>query len=432
VTTAVVDISRAWPSTEENLVSKAREFAEQASGQSPLMVILGFDHHRDVIGELDDRTTFRSLGASLPEEAVVVRLAEVLKDLAADGPGKVIVFSFHPQVIGKLGELAEVDMDFEVQSLNGFVRKPAAAVGWPQNFVPLDAAIELLSAALRKHGKTSPANWVHKTSLRQLLTLEDPRFAKGSSPASETPKLITILLDEATSRGVVRSEGKDPQVRVWAPGSVVVPKQATQSGIDQVGEPETRSQHFIRSLKESEFGPFADLRLKVYDAIEYTLKESPGLNETELLRRAVEKVRVDGPAEFVRPDRSIPRDKFPWKKLRDFVRKLLRCRPVLLGEDGTPFVPSWQTLSTPVYGLALDWQLQLEGELMIKLISCCDDIRYDDVEDLVGALLATRNSENTQRIQHVLGDLMAKNRVGFDPETESLRVIRIHPEPVTA
>lgn len=419
--TALVDISRSWPSTETDIIDHTRTFATQRFGEPVDVVVLGFDHHSAAIGELGERTTFRSLGATLPEEAVVAAVAEVLGTLE----GEVTVFSFHPQVIAKHGELAAMADRFEAQSLTGLLPKAKAAGGWPEGFVPLGDAIRMLVRGLLKNGRTSPANAEPKTSLRHLLELEDQRFAKGSSPAAQTPRLITILLDEAVARGQVRCVGVNPQVSVWVPQQAVQPGAAAASAGDESEPGETRSQRFIRCLKDGGFGPFSDLRLKVYESVEFVLKENAGgLNESELIKRAVDRVRVDGPGEFLRRDRVIPRDQFPWRKLREFLSKLLRRQAVLIGPDGAAFTPSFVTVSRPVHGLEQDWRLRLEGELLVELVRHCDDIGYGDLDDLVGALLADRSSENTRWVEGVIGYLMDAGRLEQDGETGFLCLTR--------
>lgn len=411
MTTVVVDISRAWPSTESKLITKAHE---QHNDEATKLVVVGFDHQRPASDTPGVTARFESLGAALPPGQIVERIAALISSFQ----DRVVVFSFHPEVIGRQGDLSSVA--FEAESLNQFTERPTTKVSWPADFVRLPEAVDLLSDALRARGHTSSERAASKTSLRDLLIAKDQRFDKSHSAAAATPGLITLLLEEATKRGLVECQGREPRVQVWlsehAPGSArsAVPPRGRE-------EERTRSGLFRLLLKDAEFGPFAQTRERIYDAIEHLSKEGPGMfSESELINRAMTKARTEAP-EMLGPD--LPRDEYPWNRLRVFVRRLLSLSPVLMDEDGTSFRPSWQTMSTPVHGLASDWRLHLESELVFQLIRLCDDICYEDIEDIAGALLGRRDSAQINEIQVSLTRLMDEGRVVIDDTTQALRVL---------
>lgn len=418
--TAVVDVSRAWPSTEESMIKDAREFMEDATAS---VIVCGFDHQRAALNGYEGR--FESFGTTLPAAQIAERLALVLGELADCGPERVVLFSFHSEVLGKEGPLAQVPMEYEVQSLNTFVRKQAGAGTWPANYVDLDVAVDTLVRALRKHGHTSRGQATLKQTVRSYLMLEDQRFDKRSSPAAATQGLISILVSEAASRGVIVAEGKEPRVRVWTT-QPATPAEAASQPVDERGDEPTRSGSFRSSLKEQGLGPFAGIRLKVYDAIEYLVNENSGVySERMLIPRAVEKVRLEAPESFGtrRNGETLSKDEFPWKRLGDFIGKLLRLCPVLLGPDGNQFTPSWGTMGLSIHGLSSNWRLRLEAELVFALVERWDDLKYEDIEELAGALLGSRESEDQRKIQDILEFLMEDGRVAVDAATDSLRTV---------
>jgi hypothetical protein len=422
---AIIDITRAWPASEQEIVDKVVDSNDR---QYSVVEVVGFDHQENAVTTTETRH-FRKLGPPIPEAEIVEQIAQIVQNFHEQNPeGSIDLFSFHPQVVAATGRLAGPDVPLSAHSISAPLKKGQMSENkadsrWPGEFVPIDDAVALLARILKENGHTSSSKSILKTNVRKLLQAADRRFGKQHSPAAATPGLISILLDAARDRGAIQLEGSDPRVRVWLrPGPAIDVEKGPYT--DPEARTKTRSQEFVGILMESGYGPFSDMRLKLYEKVQEIVDDRKGsVNQNELIRQAVDNVRDEAPQFFTRPKREpLPKDEFPWRKLRDFTTRLLSDTPVLLKEDMTPFTPSWATAFTKIFGLVDDWQLELESALMLELVKRCPNIESREIEDLAGALLADRSQEGISRVEQVLSRLFGNKRLASDPNSDYLQV----------
>ncbi|WP_162908223.1 hypothetical protein [Allorhizocola rhizosphaerae] len=382
------------------------------------MLVIGFDYQRGAIGETGGYR-FVGIGDPQAESVVAERIAKLVQEQAEAGSEPVVLYSFHPLVLALCDNLAGQGHSVSGRNLTEFSRSKAAVdtkatSRWPADFMQIDEALAVLVTVLQEKGHVGRDKPVFKTEIRKLLQRADIRFDKNHSKASGSQNLISELVNQAAARGLIDVAGKEPRIVLWLrePKSVQA----------EIGEERTPSQEYVNILMSSGLGPFADFRTQLYDMIELTVHDNAGkLGRTELVKRAVAGVREQAPDLLLRPRRKpIPRDSYPWNKLRVFAGELLEKVPVLLNEAGQPFCASWGTAFDKVHGLTEDWRNQLESFLVLELVRKGAVIRSGQAEDLAGALFANRSEESVVRVEEILQPLFEKGRLRFDPDTDTL------------
>jgi hypothetical protein len=409
-------------------------------------IVVGFDGQLATLGGIVGMVDFRSAGAWAAEADI----ARLLAGLARSVPPftRCKIYSFHPTVLTRQGDLALLDGRTDVLPLRNYIRSPAASQGataWPDALMPLDEALRLLVQALQESNATAD-HPVPKTDIRQLLSRKDHRLLKTSSPMAAQPGLITVLLNKAVESGLVQLSGIDPRVQVSlssegtvAPTAAQAPHETTFTAA-QVGtvsgqvttmipttEEEGRSKLFQTILRKSDFGIFPEVRSQFYAHILEIARDREGLPITarEITREAAALCRTDAPAVFEgRKKGDLSKEKYPWRKLEEFGMRAMARAGMLQGKDGgtapdNPWVLPTSVITTP---LPEDLGIRLDAEMVLEIIRHCSSIGWSDRVELAGAILNGRSEALTDQVEEIIQYLLATGRVEWDQEAEVLKV----------
>jgi hypothetical protein len=179
----------------------------------------------------------------------------------------------------------------------------------------------------------------------------------------------------------------------------------------------SRSDAFLTIWKAANLGPFMTVRVAVYDEIDKSLANGATTTLKALVSDAVKTVRKAGIEES---------PKFPWSRVTQFVESLMRRRPVALS-GGNPVSLSWTNGSIEVTEMIEDWQLMLDGELVLYLVDLGVELRIHDMSDLAGALYAGRTEDDINRAYEVVRRLIKDGLIAEGSPDEPLRRVPATP-----
>lgn len=403
-----------WKESLPDLVGRITELFP-ADDRSVLLLV-----HRDaqvggIAGIPADSVVSITDVAPDEETADVVRArAETFLDRSPDH-AKLHVVTFTPIVRETIQALAASYTQGRLETVlvpppDGFAAKDPAAT-WPSSEMPHAEALNLLEKALRSVGGRT-----YRSNIRPQLTKLDPRFALTSNTWAAGPSIITALLDLGFRRGLIEFEGPDPatqKVRLLKdlsvgdqerPGGSAAATPALKPPATH--DDKTRSEQFVTLLRQRAMGPFMTVRLAVYDAIDGTLSSpSVPLPLREIVSEGVASARelgIESKAEF------------PWSRVKAFVERLLSRVPVAQDSAGASFLFTWQTSGTEVTRFDDDWQLKLDGELVLELLTAGESLDLGDVPDIAGAMFNGRDEEKLERVYRVVETLVAADKVTED------------------
>ncbi|MEU8431795.1 hypothetical protein AB0F18_02610 [Streptomyces sp. NPDC029216] len=461
----IVDTTRAINGT-------AADITNSVLASFPNPERLAFVTRADQDGELDQLPSdaaVKSLPGLPGDLDAAAAVAEFIRGISAELPDVAfIVYSFHRRVLAKDGDLAQLGQLIVTRSLREHVPQRAGQSNsaWPTQLMPLEDALDALEKALRR-GQERPGHRraVLKTELRTLLTMVEPRFDKDMYPLAGTPRLISILLHEAQERGMIRQFGREPQISIalgesvgpstaarpasvpqpeefaiqavapvpapavapsaTAAVTINVPAQAHSSKpvpeLTRVSTTPSRSWEFADVLRQRRLGPYPEVRHILYEEIADVAAlngrtESPVLTVRALARQAVTATRQKAPDHFPRRNGDdLPKDKYDWRGLENFVVQVISRTELTLGSDGKP-LPSdasiWATRQAPVrYPFPENIKITFDAEMIYEVVRTCQDVTPDDIVHLAGALLGGRGVQQTDHVEDVLDYLLQQGRI---------------------
>ncbi|MGH4007671.1 MAG: hypothetical protein ACRDTH_05810 [Pseudonocardiaceae bacterium] len=454
--TLLVDITRSFAGKEETLVSAA--LAKHGQGDHRPIVI-GLDAQRSALEISIELVEFRvAPGAYEPE--VLGFVAEVVHEhLNRDASMRFTIYSYHPMIFTKQGELAGIAEALNINSPLELLRENniGECDRWPAQLMPLEEALHLLRIGLRQAGAST--NPVSKTNVRNILQTHDQRFDKRVNPAARTLNLITMLLEAAQRQGWVQLRGKHPKVDVWLvetsasnevswidrPNTSAdielksneAAREPLSTRMDGAGHdprapkkqpfvPETRSQVFQAALWAG-IGLHADVRELLWDSLEELLKEDPDVRSVgHTIGRAVAIARDRAPTTFPRPKEDFPKEAYPWRKLEGFAVTVCVRAGLIENGDGTIMSPGpfWEVRRGRFTSSPSDWRMRIDAELLLEIIRRCKNVTWDDGPDLAGALFLDRDEQHEHRINHAFEILGARGAIDLDLETGFLSETR--------
>lgn len=454
MTQAIIDITRAYSGSERKIVEKILE--QDGSGFVTKPIVMGLDEQKSTLAGLaGGLVEWRSAGHWAAEHEVNRQIAELAKSIPHV---RLKVYSFHPTIVSRLGDLAVLDGRVETISLRSYV-KNSAAVGteWPHALMPIEEALRILVEALEE-ARATPDNPVAKTDIRQLLARRDQRLAKTSSSLAAMPGLVSILLDKAVAASLVYLTGIDPRVRVHlspksAPqtrttltpreGMLIAPSVSSDGHSAAVAVPSTteeegRSKMFQTILRQSDFGIFPEVRAEFYEQIQLIADENAGtpITARELTRQAATEVRTKAPAVFEGRKRGdLSKEKYPWRKLEEFGMRAMARAGLLQGQDGkiASDVPPLLPKCLIVGPLPTDLGVRLDAELILEIFRRCPNVGWNDRVELAGAIMNGRSEARIDQVEEIIGFLLEAGKAEWDPEAEVFKAKVSYPvQPIQA
>jgi hypothetical protein len=445
VTKAIIDITRANSGTERKLVGEVLEQDSSEFTRRP--VVVGFDGQKAALGGVSGMVEFHPVGTWIPEPEIARIIAGLIRtSITTESQIRCKIYSFHPSILAKQGDLAPFDGAIDVIPLRNFIKNTQnAGTEWPDELMPLDTALGILVQSLETANATADSP-VTKTDIRQLLTVHDRRFSKQAHPMAALPGFITLLLNKGVERGLIQIAGVDPKVKVFLPSKTeglaelaqtkerISPApslgtmDATPAGTMQLNtEDEGRSKLFQTILRRTDFGVFPEVRMQFYSHMQEIANErgAESLTARELTRAAVARTRDGAPPVFEgRKKGDLSKEKYAWRKLEEFGMRAMARAGLLRGDDDktTPDIPWLIPNSIVKTPLPDDLPVRLDAEMILEIIRHCPNIGWDDRIELAGAILNGRSEELTDRIERMILLLMAEQKIDWDQNAEVLRI----------
>lgn len=413
--TRLIDLTSARPGTEEYVLERVLDSIPE--GEPPEVYVLA---NQQATLENVARTrgvVLTAVDDATPETNRVSSIAEGVNRLAAESES-VRVYSFSPHVkhfVLALQRAYPGKLQFEPLARYARADGDARAAGaWEATFMSEEEAGLALARAISNSRSTA----VYKTGLRPLLEMDDARFSKAAGGFPSAPGFISALVGVAESRGLVQTHGAEPRIMVVLTEAGRQLVASASAGADS-GEPDTvegeeksRSSQFADSWRGAGLGSFMTVRRAVYDEIDRALAGGP-----KQLRAL-----VNDSVAAARASRTDIDDKFPWSRVRLFIEEVMRRRPVALSNDG-PVALTWTNGATEIEKMDEDWQLRLDGELVLHLVDDGFDLTIADMADLAGALYNARGEEEMDRTYAVIERLVVDKRLmNVEPQEPLKRV----------
>ncbi|MFF4040672.1 hypothetical protein [Streptomyces sp. NPDC001816] len=422
----VIDLTRAWAGTEGDVLAAVVDQNRLSPGTFKVICLL----RQLPAVQRGAPTTPAADVANVPNftNAVGVEnfVAQQVEQILARGE-TVKILSFHANVKERVLYMnTQYPGRIHFEPLNRYSQGglPGEPLRWDETFMPEEEAVDAVISALAD--APSP---MHKTSLRPRLAARDPRFDKGYSEFTSKAGFVSVLLSLARKRGFVEVIGEEPGqlIALTATGRAALPE-GTATGSRQVGGRGGRvglsrtpsggspahgsrirkSDQFIDILRhEGNFGPFQEVRTAVYQEMEKQVTEHPGeFSVHDLICKAASVTRDTRSNELLHD----PEKPFPWSNVIDFIVRLVNRRAVLIS-DGNLVRHTWTEMAKEVDALDDDWQLKLDGELVLFLLENGTPVSVHDIGDLAGALYNSHNPESRRRVIEVVRLLLEENRV---------------------
>ncbi len=425
----IVDVTRAYPGTEVDIVENLLLDVKRPLDD---LIVLGMARQIELLTGRFPGISHVVVGSLAPNEEVM-RWLRTPGSLPA-GTTRAYVFSFHRDVLNPAHFVGAQGVEYSFQPLNRFAQREEVRHEWPSQMPPIDEAADLLTEIVR-----GARSGIRKTDLRAHLQVREPRFAK-SAPGSDTPGLISMLVQRAVERGGVTVMGTEPNPVILSPEvppspvllaaatsaaappatmSVQSPPAVTHGlttttdtpatvGVSGTESPakekdQSKSRQFISLLRREGLG-YQDARPLLYDQFEEVIKDQPGTPLGEVIDLAMSRTRELWTEAH--GGRS-----FPWKGLRSCFERLLMQAPVALDATEQPVRPTWAGSGVPVVKLTAEWRQHLDGEMVVALVRGGADVRHADARDLAGALLLNRSPESIRYIHRAVKLLLDSGRL---------------------
>lgn len=276
---------------------------------------------------------------------------------------------------------------------------------WPENYISIEDSVQILKDALRSSNRQT-----HKTDIRGLLTLHDERFSKSYSSEASQPGLISLLLKEAESQGAIYIQddlkfNQNPIIKLSDPEHYNTNQHSELLARTEDYEV-SYSQTVIEALSMNNLGPFSRIRHIMYDILtEYINCNKGKLYGFNAIESTIE-ISITKCAEI-----NINPERYPWRKIRSFLYKVLNINSVFIDEHGNNINVSIENANVPIYGVDKDIHKILDASLLSSLLESGIDIDISDIRDLTGALFFDRSEEKQNFVYQILQSMVADELV---------------------
>jgi len=417
VETLLGDVTRANAGTEADLVS--RLVAHRPIGPERLLTVVCRTSQINSVSAAVPTASVFEVDESSDYRTVASVVSNLTRQALQAGATKISVFSFHGVVFDLASRFPPPTTEFLGWKTVPYAHNSQVTSSrweWPQD-LPESEAVEFLKRALKGAGAHGSDTGIRQTNLRYVLEREDDRLKK-THPVGRTQGLISHIVKAAEQRGLLEIKDREtinPLVWLREPAqahSEQVPKPAAATSVAAKLPPkrQSRSQQFINALREANYGPYSDYRLALYSHVRDAVAQANPHGARQLqaiLRDAVERMKAQIAGRYGKQKA----DDFSWRKLHEFLGKLVTRNPVMLDDMLEPTYPSFATLSTQIRELAPRFEIELDGVLVVELVSRVRDISVHDLPQLAGALYMDRTDADVDRISEVVGLLRERGNI---------------------
>lgn len=370
---------------------------------------------------------------------------EISRTSEVDG-GPLLVCSFRTVLEYHVTQVRQADSAVEFLNfrhlLRGITSSGNTGTGplqsWPSGFIPLEAALADLRAAVTERGA------VRQTKLREELTRQNRVWKRvpGRKAPQDDSRIIGLVVREGISHGVVTTSGpqNDPWIStVESPTPAPTPLPATvparqqlaqatlpSTGVPPVDDGRRESDRYMLTLRNAKLGPFSEVRLAIYEQMKEIVAQEAGeitirnliAAAVDRVREKIDKVRSEDNRQYL--IRSMTRN-LPWGIVKAFITALMTRRAVAITEDNEAVRADWTNLSKKVVALQDKWEIILDSELILCLLANGYEISSFTEDELSGALYDSR--QQGERVQHCIAHLIEEGICELGPDY-ALQLVR--------
>ncbi len=389
----IADITKAHPGTEKFLLNTLKQQNERGK----LILVFCLFAQLSTIKSLSDlqiQKTYDILDHDAVTHDIFIFIGELLK--TADQQ-TVSIYSFHRNVLLLRKFFPENIETLHWPKAN---KKPSQ---WPEQFMPLQEAISKVAMVLEELEATDIISAIRASELRGYLTGKDKRFDKNY-PGANSPGLISSLIDEAQSKGLLTKELKrnDPNAYIY----MAKPTERPISNSKKIIE-SSISGMYIDVLSKNNLGPFSRIRNILFQELSAQINKQNHPTANEAINGAINSAK-----EYLTNNQKV-HNGFPWRKVRVFLVTLLSRNAILKGNTEY-FHYSFTTSSELVFGLQESWIEILESDLIYALVQHEVNIHIADIPQLSGAIFLSREDKEQDRINQLIMRLINEKKLVDD------------------
>ncbi|MDR1237756.1 MAG: hypothetical protein LBK28_05905 [Propionibacteriaceae bacterium] len=429
----MIDLTRAHGGTLRSAVTQARILPGYQSDSDAVLYVAA-DQEPEALALPSAPKTIVLQPTTGQPAAIVDDLKMRLQELIAAQPDRIVdVASFRNEILSHAQSLAGARPHY---------------LGTPRQVEPIvQADIDALSAALAgAEGSLRPAD------IGSRVRLVDPGFSTRHKPVKGggEPGFISRLLQEAERRGMVRMEASfnPPLVTpLPTPGSPAkAPSDAISLGL---------SVQYRQCLDQRNLGPYHQCRLGTYDSIAQAVAQNRERDASQRLtvvnvvdyavdiaRHQLSQTLPSDPSHVIAGQSAAPvvsdpvpsapqnsteesqTNRFPWSRFRNFLLRLASVVRPFIDDEGRE-IPcgTLEGRNRVPTSLKEDWQLAMDGELVLTLLKSGLEVELHQSDELAGALYNSRQQPEMQKAEEVLWYLQRTERIVPVPDDDCSTVV---------
>ena len=421
----IADITRAWAGSEASLLRAMLQLYENVESSNITIVCYQDQQNAANLVKMDFHIH------SLPRGVHYTQIAENVWSLIypeIDGLSKsdqILILSFHTEVL-KLESRIEPHFKPYISFIHwstatGGISPEKSIVSkralWPEEVISRNEALSILTEALQNERALERSSAIRQADLRFYIGQIDNRLSK-SGPLGSTPGLIKLLVESAESRQLIEVDRSTDKVNpfIWIRNAKLKSPAKDKSVQPDLisGKSKSRSQEYMDILRTRDLGPFSSIRETLYDCLESVVRKGNRKRARPITIMTTLGAAIDETIAICNNTNNkgkIDAERFPWRRVRQFLINIMIRRPVLLNEHKQIVAPSFSSVAMIVTGLKENWRNDLEGELIIALVESGIGIHLVDTPSLAGALFVSRTDKDEHRIGEIIQYLLNEKRL---------------------
>jgi hypothetical protein len=314
-------------------------------------------------------------------------------------------------------------------------------------------AVSAMQKGLRERGVTSRDTAIRQASIRDVLALTDARF-RGSSSTTGTHGMISHLVAVAQRQGLINVVQPTPRDAVnpviWlssetprlesavavdpspvgtglagsvaeTPANSSVTDIPTDDVADQPSFPENEqpgtdspSETIKKTLTAVAFGPYPIARAALYDSLDELFRGQRKATDDDhatCLRTLMREAITHAPAAVKRRGFDSLRQRGVWKHAAALVKKVLLRSGALASNEGSPILAGLGADLISIGEASKDWRCRADAEIVLAYVERAGQLAEASVEDLAGALYASRDDHPYQATVSAIRHLLDQKRL---------------------
>jgi len=166
-------------------------------------------------------------------------------------------------------------------------------------------------------------------------------------------------------------------------------------------------QKFLNILSLHNFGPFSNIRESLYSSLEYFILQNSKIDNQFTLNQVI----IDSVEQTKKNIDSSRSNKYPWRKVRTFMRNLLSKHPIFIDSDSTCIKYTFSTMNNIPISLIENWRLYLEGEIILTIINEIKTLSFEQLSDISAVLFGEQSISNENKVLKLIRFLLENRQL---------------------